>query len=319
MRKILLLVNPVLQRTEARRREIAAVVAAFRAAGSTVDATETGEHRAAGSRAKRAVAEGCDAIVVCGGDGTIFDVIQGMAGSSVPLGVVPFGTGNILAQNLKTPSKPVDAARWLVRARPVAVPLAKITCCGSGGRQSWLFATSAGMGVHASLMSEVRRSAKDVAGRTAYFVAGAKLLLNHPIQPFDVEMTTTEGEVLRKQVCEALAARVAELNRWRPGGGLSFPFLRLAMVAGSSRTRIAKAGYEALFRSAGTRNQAQVKDAAVAYQDVVRVVLSPIPGRNYKPVIAVQADGEVLGDSSAEIEMAGLNIHLLSANKSVTA
>ncbi len=314
MRKILLLVNPVLQRTEPRRRDIAAVVAAFREAGATVDATETGEHRAAGSRAKRAVAEGCDAVVVCGGDGTIFDVIQGMAGSSVPLGIVPFGTGNILAQNLKIPSKPVEAARWLLRGRPVAVPLAKITCCGSGGRQSWLFATSAGMGVHASLMSEARRSVKNVTGRAAYFVAGAKLLLNHPIQPFDVAMTTVEGEVLHKQVCEALAVRVAELNRWRPGGGLSFPFLRLAAVIGASRTRMAKAGYEALFRSAGTRNQAQAEHAAVAYQNVVRVVCSPISGRNYKPAIAVQADGEVLGASSAEIEMAGLHVHLLSAS-----
>ncbi len=86
---------------------------------------ETGENRAAGPKAKRAVAEGYDAIVVCGGDGTIFDVIQGIAGSDVPLGIIPFGTGNVMAQNLKLPKNPVAAARWILRSRPVPPPWEK--------------------------------------------------------------------------------------------------------------------------------------------------------------------------------------------------
>src|ERR1700733_2497204 len=115
MRKILLFVNPVLHQTAARRRDIARVEAVFRGHGAAVNVMETGENRAAGPKAKRAVAEGYDAIVVCGGDGTIFDVIQGMAGSRVTLGIIPFGTGNILAQNLKVPRNPVAAAHWILR------------------------------------------------------------------------------------------------------------------------------------------------------------------------------------------------------------
>jgi diacylglycerol kinase family enzyme len=316
MKKILLLVNPVLQKTESRRRGIDSVVRAFREAGTMLDAMETGEQRAAGDKAKQAIADGCDAIIVCGGDGTIFDVIQGMAGSNVSLGIIPFGTGNVLAQNLKMPTNPLAAARALLRARPLTIPLGKITCASPAGQQSWFFAMSAGMGVHAALMSEARRSGKDVTGRAAYFVAGAKLLLNHPIQPFDIVITTTNGEVLHQQVCETLAVRVAELNRWRPGGDLRFPFLRLAMVAGASRARMAKASYEALFQSAGSRDRTQQENAAAAYKDVVRVVCRPIPGVAYNPAIAVQADGEVLGASEATIEMAGVNITLLAATGS---
>ena len=52
---------------------------------------------------------------------------------------------------------------------------------------------------------------------------------------------------------------------------------------------------------------------AATYHDVVRVVCRPIPNRKYHPAIAVQADGEVLGASCAAIEMAGLNICLLSS------
>ena len=66
MRKILLFVNPVLQRTRARRNDIARVARVFREAGAAVDILETGENRAAGPKAKKAVAEGYDAIVVCG-------------------------------------------------------------------------------------------------------------------------------------------------------------------------------------------------------------------------------------------------------------
>src|ERR1700754_110371 len=156
MRKILLFVNPVLHQTAARRRDITRVEAVLREQGATVAVMETGENRAAGPKAKRAVAEGYDAIVVCGGDGTIFDVIQGLAGSTVPLGIIPFGTGNVMAQNLRPSRDPVEAARRILGSYPIRVPLGKITCC----EQTWLFAMAAGMGVHAALMSEARRSGK---------------------------------------------------------------------------------------------------------------------------------------------------------------
>jgi diacylglycerol kinase (ATP) len=313
MRKILLFVNPVLQKTRARRSDIARVASVFRAADATVDILETGENRAAGPKAKKAVAEGYDAVVVCGGDGTIFDVIQGIAGSGVPLGIIPFGTGNVIAQNLKVPKTAEAAARWILSSRPFPAPLGKITCCDGKGSESWLFAMAAGMGMHAALMSEARRAGKDVTGRAAYFVAGGKLLLRHAVQPFDVAITTANGSVVREQVCEAVAVRVAELNRWRPGGGLNFPFLRLATVTGDSRSRLARASYDALFRSGGARDREQADHAAAMYRDVVRVVCSPIPERAYRPAIAVQADGEVLGASCATIEMAGLDVLLLSA------
>ena len=313
MRKILLLVNPVLQHTAARRRDIARVLAVFRGQGASVEVKETGENRAAGTKAKRAAAEGYEAIVVCGGDGTIFDAIQGLAGSPVPLGIIPFGTGNVMAQNLKVPKDPAAAARWILRSHPRSVGLGKITCCTVGGRESWLFAMAAGMGMHASLMSEARRSGKSRVGRAAYFAAGARLLLNHPVRPLDVQITTTSGSVFEEQVCEALAVRVAELNRWRPGGGLQFPFLRLATVAGASRSRLALASFEALFRGGGARDREPAANAAATYRDAVRVVCKPISDQTYEPPLAVQADGEVLGASCATIEMAGLNVSLCSA------
>ena len=82
-----------------------------------------------------------------------------------------------------------------------------------------------------------------------------------------------------------------------------------------SRSRLARATFEALFRSGGARDRAQAEDAAAYYQDVVRVVCRPTPNHEYKQPITVEADGEVLGASCAEIEMAGTDVLLLSASE----
>jgi diacylglycerol kinase (ATP) len=313
MKKILLFVNPLLHRAGSRRKDIAGAVHVFRTAGATVHIVETGKDRDAGPRVRQAIADGYDTIVVCGGDGTVFDVIQGMSGSSVPLGIVPMGTGNVLAQNLKIPTHSAGAAQLLLRAHPLRVPLGKITCCSAAGQQTWLFAMSAGMGMHAALMAEAKRAGKDVTGKVAYFVAGGRLLFNHPVQAFEIAATTTSGAVHTRRVSEALALRVAELNLWRPGGGLNLGFLRLASVAGCSRVQLLRATVDALFFSGGARDGVRAETAAAQYEDVVRVVCRPIEGHTYRPAMAVQADGEVIGAACAEIEMAGSDVIMLAA------
>lgn len=310
MRRLVLLVNPLFE--SRRARDLPQILRVFRQAGVEVELRETGPNRAAGGQAKRAIEQGVDAVVVCGGDGTVFDVLQGLAGSEVPLGIVPFGTGNILAQNLQIPTKADDAARWLLGAKPRPVPLGKITCSVPGGTQTWFFAMAAGMGVHAAMMEATQHYEKDRAGRTAYFAVGLKVLFSHPVQQFELEIKTAEGRVLQRRASEVIAVRVAELNLWRPGGDLDLPFLRLASVEGESRWRLAKASFEALFLGAGQRDSRFKELDAARYENVSRVECRTISGLKYKVPVAVEADGEVLGASCATIEMAGVSVKLLS-------
>ena len=65
-----------------------------------------------------AAADGFDVVLVCGGDGTINEVINGLAYSQVPLGILPGGTANILAHELRLPLNPVRAARLLAGWTP---------------------------------------------------------------------------------------------------------------------------------------------------------------------------------------------------------
>jgi diacylglycerol kinase (ATP) len=317
MRRILLLVNPTL--VSLRGRDLPGILRVFERAGIAIQTLETEPNRSAGNKAKCAIEQGVDAVIVCGGDGTVFDALQGIAGSDVPLGIIPFGTGNILAQNLKIPHKPVEAAKWLLSAKPRNVPLGKITCCVPGGSKSWLFAMAAGMGLHASMMEIARRNHKDRTGRAAYFAAGFKVLFSHPIQSFELEIQTIEGKLIHRRASELIAVRVAELNLWRPGGGLDLPFLRLATVESESRWRLAQASFQALFLGEGRRDRKLRQHAAARYEDILRVECRPIHGMNYEVPIAVEADGEILGASCSTFEMAGADIKLMSSPRMGTA
>ena len=315
MRKILLLVNPLFEKKN--RRDLPQILNTLKQSGAQVEVQETTVNRGAGEQAKSAIGKGTELVVVCGGDGTVFDVLQGMAGSSVPLGIIPFGTGNVLAQNLRIPNHPVAAAHWLLAAQPRTIPLGRLSYCSNGAQQSWFFAMTAGMGVHAAMMSAAVRNRKNASGRSAYFLAGIELLFNHPLEPFDLEITKTSGEVIERRVCEAIAVRVAALNIWRPGGGFDLPFLRLATVETEgdqpgSRWKLGRAAYEGLFLAAGARNRKQRASAPGRYEDVQRVVCKPIAGFVYEVPLAVQADGEVLDATCATIEMAGVDLRMLS-------
>lgn len=310
MHRIALFANPLI--ASRRARDLHRVLNVFKRADVEVELLETGLNRAAGAKARRALEQGLDAIVVCGGDGTVFDVLQGIAGSEMPLGIIPFGTGNILAQNLDIPANPADAVCWLLEAEPRPVPLGKVTCCTPGGTQTWFFAVAAGMGIHAAMMEAAHGLQKGRVGRTAYFGGGLKALFSYPVQPFDMEIETVEGAILHRRASEAIAVRVSELNLWRPGGNLNLPHLRLASVEGDSRWRLVKASFESLVLGAGRRAARSRARNAAHYENVSRVECRSIPELTYAAPVVVQADGEILGTSYANIEMAGLSVSFLS-------
>jgi len=317
VRRVLLFVNPVFDQRARDRAAIVRVCELVRGSGATVEVVESLSARSAGEQIRQGIEDGADTILVCGGDGTVFNVIQGVAGSDVPVGILPFGTGNVLAQNLNLTRNPVEAARLLLVAKARRIPLGRITVTApefraDGSRRtkrekSWYFAMAAGMGLHASLMSASDGWGKRAIGRTSYFLAGASLLMRHRIQPFDVEVTTVGGEVFRQRVCEALALRVAELNRWRPGGGLESPMLRLATVDATGRWGLAAASFQAIARTPSRNGNAP----KVRYTDAVRVVCRPVPDYDYDGGVLVEADGEVLGATNAAIEMSGESFWLL--------
>ncbi|RDD62225.1 diacylglycerol/lipid kinase family protein [Ferruginivarius sediminum] len=102
-----------------RRRYLRRVIDALRERGCEVRLRRT---TAPGdAHAFAAEAEGCDVLAVAGGDGTVNEALNGLAGRHVPLSVIPLGTANVLAHELGLPRRPVALARAIVEGRCVPV------------------------------------------------------------------------------------------------------------------------------------------------------------------------------------------------------
>ena len=114
MRRTFVFYNPILVATRGRRELITQIERMLRDGRSDeVQVAPTFSATSAGAQAAEAVEAGFDRVWVCGGDGTVFQVLQGIAGKRVALGVIPLGTGNVIAQNLGLPRNPMRAAEML--------------------------------------------------------------------------------------------------------------------------------------------------------------------------------------------------------------
>jgi diacylglycerol kinase family enzyme len=119
-------------------------------------------------------------VLACGGDGTINEVINGLAGSQVPLGLLPGGTANILARELGLPLDPVRAAAEFSHWSPLRIPLGKATWCienasinGAPAQKEQAaryFISVAGVGYDAHIVYKLSLQMKMSWGVTAYIV-----------------------------------------------------------------------------------------------------------------------------------------------------
>jgi diacylglycerol kinase (ATP) len=320
MRKVAIFVNPLLSNKRPARAAIQSIETLLKRRGLEVTLRELGTVPEGATHARRAIEDGFDTVFSCGGDGTAFALLQSLAGSGVALGILPMGTGNVLAQNMRLPRDPLAAATALLDGVNREVPLGRLTtlASGDGVEASWYFAMSAGVGAHATLMKMAEGWGKHIGGRAAYFLAGADLLLRHQIESFEMEITTAAGSTLTMRASEALAVRVAEVNVWRPGGDLGKPLLRLASVDAKTRLQLGRASIGALLSGkppvlAEERNGSHPNGSrnVVTYHDITRLVCRPIDGHMYRGSPLLQADGEVLGASNAVITMADKTLTLL--------
>jgi diacylglycerol kinase (ATP) len=116
-RTIALLINPTSGKGRAAR-VAGPVTSRLRAGGADVREIVGSDAADAEDRARKAVADGVDALVALGGDGIVHTAIQAVAGSQVPLGIVGAGTGNDLAHELHIPEDPLAAADLVLSATP---------------------------------------------------------------------------------------------------------------------------------------------------------------------------------------------------------
>jgi diacylglycerol kinase family enzyme len=240
-----------------------------------------------------AVRDGFDTIIACGGDGTVHDVLQGMAGRDAALGIIPLGTANAMAHDLRLPLSPEGAARALLTAAPRKIALGRIDYRDFNSLPAFRFFTvAAGVGVDAHLFYKLNRLIKDRMGMTAYYTKALHLWWTHRMRYFEAEFSSNGGEPVREaRLSEMLAVRInffgGILRELAPGASLARNDLRLVLCRTGNRALYLAYVFRGLL---GTSRS--VPGIELAYGD--KVTCASVRGE--KPEnIYVEADGELLG------------------------
>jgi YegS/Rv2252/BmrU family lipid kinase len=145
-----------------------------------------------------------DAVVVLGGDGTAMQVARGVVGHEVPVGIVPVGTGNLLAGNLGLPRKPEQAARVIVEGVVRRIDLGRVE--RENGTQ--FFAVACGAGLDAALMAGTTGASKRRWGMAAYVATLWGALPGLQAVPHRV---TVDGTTLHTDAVSVLVANCGEI------------------------------------------------------------------------------------------------------------
>jgi diacylglycerol kinase family enzyme len=187
--RVLIIFNPTAG--AGRQRRLARAIAALGACGVKPDLAETRAPRHAEALARDAAARGVPLVVAAGGDGTIAEVAAGLAGSAAALGVLPFGTANVLALELGLPLSPERAAAVLAAGRQATLRpgLARF----ADGRAR-LFVQMLGAGFDAAVVANLDLALKRRAGRAAYVWQTLRELPRYGFAPITAEL---DGRAIR--------------------------------------------------------------------------------------------------------------------------
>lgn len=131
----------------------------------------------------KALVDGVASVIGVGGDGTLRDIAAVLAGTDVPLGVVPAGTGNQVAAALGIPRSPLEATDMLEAAAERTIDLGEVTTEVDGVSTTSVFLIGCGAGFDAELMATTPARLKHRLGTLAYFVQAARLALGLSATP----------------------------------------------------------------------------------------------------------------------------------------
>jgi diacylglycerol kinase (ATP) len=287
-RHILIIVNPAAGRLRSVERRLRRFVAALELQGCSVVLRRAGPRLGDAERLAREAEADFDAIIAAGGDGTIHAVVNGLAGRPIPIGVLPFGTANVLAREIGLPRRPEQIAALMA-----AAPARPIWPGRVDGRA---FVMMASAGFDSEIVAGVHPGLKARAGRLGFAWAMLVGLWRY----------RTCALVVRADGIEHRAAGlIAAKGRFYAGpfvvathAELAEPTLELVLLHRAGRLAILRYAM-ALFLHMLPR----LNDITI-----LRIRAATVTGDRALPV---QADGEIVGRLPVTIEIADQPVLLI--------
>lgn len=293
VKKAFIVLNPVAGMTDADTvRQL--IERRFSAAGWASQLYETKDGELIANVVRRALAENLDdergrcvdLCVAVGGDGTVSGVAGGLVGrsssgaaSSCPLGIIPTGTGNALAQELKVSQDPEEAIDLLLGEHE----LFEIDAMRIDERYFFL---NVGIGVSASAMQEAKREYKRSLGRLAYIWAGLKELMGVQPQHFIIDVDGTRHHVRAAEVLATNSTILAdEMFQWGPNVRLDDGQLYICAARAKSAFDYLRVLWYFLWGQPEQAPRVQCFNA----EEQIRI--------DAMKSLTVQADGEIIGET----------------------
>ncbi len=246
--------------------------------------------------AERAVAEGYDTVVAAGGDGTINEVVNGIAGSDTTLGLLPLGTMNVFATELGLPSKPLKRCWEIIEAgRTREVDLA----CANGH----YFVQLAGIGFDAQAVEGVKRADKRAYGPLSYLMAASQILTSGE-RPTGVTVETDSG---RRE-----SGRFALVGNGRYYGGKLALFKEAKLDDGLLDVVVFQrlSHFDLLRYFRGVLFSEHDTFTDVRYFQAARLTVRSENGGGRVPF---EADGEFAGEAPVELSIAAKKLRVIVA------
>ena len=290
-RRVLLIVNPA-SRRGARLERVAR--AAFLGEGVECDLVRT---ERAGHATEIAGARGrdYDMVFTLGGDGTAMEAAGALAGSGIPIGVLAGGTGNLLGRALGIPRRVKRAVPELLNGDVRKIDLGVVL-----GRR---FAVAAGVGIDAAMVEETPTWLKRRLGVLAYTLIASKAALRGVLlHRFFTARIEVDGEVIEREAAAVLFANFGAIleNRISFGPDIAVDDGLIDCCVFSPRNL-----GDALRIMWRVTRQDFRPDRSILYRKGTKFRIST------EPVLTLQADGELLGPTPAEVTVEPLAARLL--------
>ncbi|NYH78785.1 YegS/Rv2252/BmrU family lipid kinase [Actinopolyspora biskrensis] len=161
---------------------------------------------------RSAVDDGHDFVVIGGGDGTISSVVDVLAHTGVPMGLLPLGTANDFARTLEIPTDLEQACRTIAHGKVVDIDLG---LCGNN-----YYANRASIGIGSNVATAMSPTLKKRIGSLAYPIASAKGFMRH--RPFPARLSFPDGDHEAREYNSLMQVSVAN-GRYFGGGQLAVP------------------------------------------------------------------------------------------------
>jgi len=249
--------------------------------------------------ASQSVNDGAEIVAVCGGDGTINEAAQSLIGTETALAVLPCGTANVLARELRLPGDENALAELIAGRSARTISVGRAVKPETGWERYFLL--MAGIGLDATIVNGVDLGLKRLIGAGAYLASGLDYLARLPLTPFSIDLNGRRHESTFTVISNA--ASYAVCFTLAPGAEVDDDKLDVCVF--NSRSRLVYLTYAFLSMAKGLHTRI----SNVVYQPA-REALA-----NSNDKALVQLDGDVVGTLPMRFEIAPQALRIIAPAK----